>query len=283
VKLSLANNNYTGPLIGFSWPSDTVWLGAQFIAQANGPKLAQLIYNVTNDCPEAKIRIIAHSLGARVVLSALNSLHQNPLWTTNNSNITSVHLMGAAVDDEVSNRTEFTLIDQTNWGRPKSSYGQAIQDEVINFSNLFSSNDNMLEPLPKPPSVPIYPTFESDFALGQSGYQKYPLYPNLDLLYNLSKRVSLPKNYNETNVTKELVANCDADADGVPDKPFGDGQAIAVGDNHRGYLGYRYNDNKIIDDGAINVVVSSWNKMPLENVNQNLDDSVCQKSIAITH
>ncbi len=43
VKLSLAFNNYSGPLVGFSWPSDTVWLGAQFIAKANGPKLANLI------------------------------------------------------------------------------------------------------------------------------------------------------------------------------------------------------------------------------------------------
>ena len=46
VKLSLANNSYTGPLVGFSWPSDTVWLGLKFIAKANGPKLAQLIYDV---------------------------------------------------------------------------------------------------------------------------------------------------------------------------------------------------------------------------------------------
>ena len=64
VKLSLAQDGYTGPLVGFSWPSDTVWLGAQFIAKANGPKLAKLIYDIKSECPAVDVRIIAHSLGA---------------------------------------------------------------------------------------------------------------------------------------------------------------------------------------------------------------------------
>ena len=38
------------------------------------------------------------------------------------------------------------LIDQTNWGTAKSDYGQAIEEEVINFYNLFSPPDNLLEP-----------------------------------------------------------------------------------------------------------------------------------------
>ena len=287
VKLSLAQDGYTGPLVGFSWGSDTVWLGAQFIAQANGPKLAKLIYDITNDCSHSKIRIIAHSLGARVVLSALDSLHQNPFWTSNNSKIASVHLVGAAVDDEeVSNRTEFILNDQTNWGSSKSAYGQAIQGEVINFYNLFSSEDNMLEPFPKPPSIPVYPTFERDFALGQSGYQKYPLYPKLDLLFNLAKRNSLPKNYNEINITDELIAICDADADKHPDKPFIENQTIKIGDNHRGYLGYRNvtNNATIIDDGAIDVVVDNWNNIkPTININPIFNSSsICHDTAEST-
>jgi hypothetical protein len=273
VKLSLEHNNYTGPLVGFSWPSDTVWIGAQFIAQANGPKLAKLIYDIKSDCPGADIRIIAHSLGARVVLSSLDSLHKNPLWNNKNFKIKSVHFMGAAVDDEeVSNRSEFILIDQTNWGSAKSDYGQAIQEEVINFYNLFSSKDNMLEPLPDLPSLPIYPTFESDLALGQSGYQKFPDQ------YNIS--TTLPKNYKETNVTKELVAKCDADGDRYIDLPFNKSQTIKVGDNHRGYLGYRENESKLTDDGAMNVLMSTWNKKPLANINQNLNNSKCDELVA---
>jgi hypothetical protein len=275
VKLSLTNNSYTGPLIGFSWPSDTVWLGAQFIAEANGPKLGQLIYNIKSDCPAADIRIIAHSLGARVVLSSLDSLNKNPLWNIKNFKIKSVHLLGAAVDDEeVSKRSEFITIDQTNWGSPKSDYGQAISVEVINFTNLFSSKDSMLKPNILP-ALQIYPTFESDLALGQNGFQKYPMYPILDSIYNLMKRESLPKNYIEKDVKDELVAICDADADGHLDKPFFIGQNITVGDNHRGYLGYRFNETQINDDGAINLVVSSWNNKPLIINNHNLSSRIC--------
>ena len=67
VKLSLENNDFIRPLIGFSWPSDTVWFGAQFIAAEDGPKLAKLISDIKNECPGTDIRLLAHSLGARIV------------------------------------------------------------------------------------------------------------------------------------------------------------------------------------------------------------------------
>ena len=46
--------------------------------------------------------MIAHSVGSRIILSALDSLHQNTIWNniTNNFKIESVDLMGAAVDNE---------------------------------------------------------------------------------------------------------------------------------------------------------------------------------------
>jgi len=46
VKLSLENNSFIHPLIGFSWPSDTVWFSAKFIAAENGPKLANLFFSI---------------------------------------------------------------------------------------------------------------------------------------------------------------------------------------------------------------------------------------------
>ena len=99
VKLSLEKNNYTDPLVGFSWPSDTAWFGAKFIAKENGPKLAKFILELQKNCPDTEIRIIAHSLGARVILSSLDSLHKDPTWNTNNFNITSVHLLGCVAVD----------------------------------------------------------------------------------------------------------------------------------------------------------------------------------------
>ena len=97
VKLSLENNSFIHPLIGFSWPSNTVWFSAKFIAAENGPKLAKLISDVKNECPGTDIRLLAHSLGARVVLSNLDSLHKNQTWNNNNFTIKSVDLLGATV------------------------------------------------------------------------------------------------------------------------------------------------------------------------------------------
>ena len=97
VKLSLENNSYIHPLIGFSWPSDTQWDSARSTATENGPKLANLISNIKNECPGTDIRLLAHSLGARVVLSNLESLHENKTWNNNNFTIKSVDLLGAAL------------------------------------------------------------------------------------------------------------------------------------------------------------------------------------------
>jgi esterase/lipase superfamily enzyme len=118
--MSLADLNYEIPLIGFSGDSNTPipppgWETAKIIAKENGPKLAQFIYDLENKCPQTDVRLIAHSMGARVVLSSLDSLTNNPNWNNNNYTIASVHLMGAAVDDEeVSNNINDILIDPTN-------------------------------------------------------------------------------------------------------------------------------------------------------------------------
>jgi Alpha/beta hydrolase of unknown function (DUF900) len=277
VKLSLQDNNHTGPLIGFSWPSDTVWFGANFIAAENGPRLAELISHIKNECPDTNIRLLAHSLGARVVLSGLDSLHTNQTWNNNNFTIKSVDLLGAAMDDEeVSNSSRDILIDQTNWGTPKSDYGHAIEREAINFTNYFSSKDNVLEPnFEKPyPPFQIYPSFEADRALGQNGYQKNPDIP----IYDVKK--SLPKNYVEKEVKDELVANCDADGDKKVDFPFAEGQLITTGDNHRGYLGYRNvtNNSTITDDGAINLIVENWKNEP-SNASPTLESSTISSII----
>jgi|SRR5918999_559509 pimeloyl-ACP methyl ester carboxylesterase len=263
VKLSLEKNNYTHPLVGFSWDSDQAWLSAKFVAKDNGPLLAKFIVDTMNKCKqqqlgEVKIRLIAHSLGARVVLSSLDSLNKNQTWNNGNFTIASVHLMAAAVDDEeVSMYPKDILNDLTNWGSPKSDYGRAIQEEVIKFDNLFSIKDNVLEPNLTNPFYPfqIYPSFEADRALGQNGYQKVPKYQDLKELK------SLPGNYDEKDVQNEIAAICDADADGNPDLPFSIGQTITMGDNHGGYIGYRdiADKSRITHDGTINIVVDNWN------------------------
>ena len=72
------------------------WKTAKVIANNNGPLLAKFILGYKEICPHDEIRLIAHSLGSRVTLSALQSLHDNH----KNNIIQSVHLLGAAVDDD---------------------------------------------------------------------------------------------------------------------------------------------------------------------------------------
>jgi hypothetical protein len=264
--MSLQANNYKIPLIGFSWDSNTIslpfdfgffgWFNAKSISKDNGPKLAQFILDYMDNCKnedkESKVRLISHSLGARVILSSLESLHKNTIWNNNNYKITSVHLLGAAVDnEEISKDIKDILFDGTNKGTVKTTaYGNSIEQEVIDFYNLYSPNDNYLEPKL---FMQIYPSFEfGDWALGQSGYQTLP--------YPIS--FSLPRNYVQIDVENEIPPICDADGDKKTDSPFTKGETVSLGDNHIGYIGFRNatDSTKLVDDGAINVVVDTWNK-----------------------
>jgi esterase/lipase superfamily enzyme len=76
VKMSLNNNGYYMPVIGFSWDSNVPqggWTVSTIIAKQNGPKLAQFISDFMDKCPHSKVRLIGHSMGARVTLSTLDS------------------------------------------------------------------------------------------------------------------------------------------------------------------------------------------------------------------
>ena len=85
------------------------WTTAKEIANENGPKLAQFILDYKDSCKQQQnsdvnISLIGHSLGSRVILSSLASLNDNAKWNEMNFNITSVHLLGAAVDNGESRR-----------------------------------------------------------------------------------------------------------------------------------------------------------------------------------
>ncbi len=261
VKLSLEKNAYNTTLIGYSWGSNMDWEPAKVLAKDEGLKLAQFISNYKETCKNnqnvsSDVRLLSHSLGARVVLSAIESLHNNPIWNNNSNNftITSVNLMGAAVDDEeVSTNPLDILSDSTNSNSVKFAYGKAIQDEVIKFFNMNNPEDNALESLPFYPFdwfYEIYPFFEKDSALGQSGFQTVP-------------SITLPRNFDQTNVTSEIKAISNADAIDGTDIGLCNFYGycnVSNGDNHLGYMGFRNltDTNKLADDGALNIVIKSW-------------------------
>ena len=268
VNLSLNSLNYTIPVIGYTWDSNTPfsiddtsisqegWSVAKIIANKNGPLLAKYIIDFKENCPNSDIRIIAHSLGSRVVLSSLEylSTHQNTFVNQSSKIIKSVHLMGAAVDNE-----EVSLNSIAGFNNPfpwfaipsctidksgvKFAYGNAIQEVVEDFYNLVNSDDNVLQL--------FYPCAEGgNYALGQTGK---------DIILSVQK----PTNYHDIEgIEDEIKPNLDANADGEAD--FGLCYSAVCdkgeGDNHAGYIGYRdlLIENTIDDDGVMNVVIEHW-------------------------
>jgi hypothetical protein len=260
------NNSYLIPIVLFSWDSDTSsdivgngWHTAKGIADENGPLLANSILRLKNDCPRLELRIIAHSLGTRVILNALASLDTNQEWNSNNFKIESVHLMGAAVDNEEVSKRASDTGDSTY--DDDEVYGGAIERQVIKTYNLFNPEDNILQPQRSP--YTYYSVYENDNALGNNGAQP---------------RITIPANYTDRNVQDQIPENPEdidmTDANGdygcdlpewifVPVFPYWilTCSIDSVGDNHMGYMGFRdASTETLVDDGAIDIVVGDWRR-----------------------
>jgi len=243
AKKSLALNGYSFPVIGFSWDSKQGGLDfkdADTIATMNGKKLAQFIYQFKCKCPDTKIRLVSHSLGARVVLNALQVLNdfnkaivvfkkamnsktvkkiQDKLTIVRccllKTKIQSVALLAAAVDNEEVETS-------------KGHFGQAIENVVEgNFWNYWNSEDNTLSGLYALGFISSG-GISIDQALGEAGIE------------DKSKE---PKNYRQRDVTKE------------------------VGDDHSGYNGPTTDKDVTEDinkgakaDGVMDKVKSNWDK-----------------------
>jgi hypothetical protein len=224
AKLSLNANRYDIPIVGFSWDSNTAinpsgWNIAKSIAKQNGPKLAKFLSDFKTNYPNCNIRIMAHSLGAKVVESALISLNNNEIWKNNSEyNISSIHLIGAAISDRATSKN--------------SPFGTAIENTVNNFYNLYNPRDGVLQGL--------YVKTENENPLG---------------LLGLHKDEPFPSNYTERNVISEIPPF--RMASGIY-KPFVDNTVSDWGNNHSGYIGFRGVNGKLKDDGAINVIVADW-------------------------
>lgn len=229
---SLIHNNYRIPLVGFSWDSKAdpnnltrSWQEAKITAENNGPRLAMFItdFKEQNSCPNTNIHIISHSLGAAVVNSTLVNLNNSQDWKSNvDPIIHSVHLLGAAIDNNSIARD--------------TAFGNAIENVVNRFHNLYNPEDNGLE---------VNRIVEGHQPLGMIG---------------APTAIELPGNYVQKNVIYEIPPFVDEDADGNLVECFAVPKPILVwGDNHCGYIGFKYPfEGSFRDDGVIDVVVRSW-------------------------
>ena len=266
LSLSLQDSGYSIPLIGFSWDSNTAfsldnvtlsyhgWMIAKKIANENGPILGKFISDYKTECPEDKIRIIAHSLGSRVTLSALQWIHEN-IKDQNNNNvsreITSVHLMGAAVNNDQISTNPNDCISYTPY-LPCS--GVAIQSEVGYFSNLFNPEDNTL-------AGEINP-FCWICGLVKSPYELSEGHNALGA-YGAASTIGVPSNFDETDVSNLIIVDTDSNKDGECDILYPVTHICTIsknGDNYMGYIGYRDDIDRqtVYDSGAIKQIVNDW-------------------------
>jgi hypothetical protein len=256
LKGSLNDVGYKFPIVGFSWDSDTDitpngWENAKIIAKENGAKLSKFLLDIKNSCKtqnkDVNLRLIGHSLGARLILSTLDNLNNNKEWNNKNYTIKSINLLGAAIDN---NEISKNINDIKNIDSIKSAYGTDIEEEVLTFYNLYNSEDDVLEPfdLTEWPQPIYYPFFENNLALGQKG-----------AALNIDK----PNNYIDIPVTEKISFRDDADGDGGCDLliPFTFYCTIKrEGDNHFGYIGFRDSSNGgIVDNGVVGLMVDKWN------------------------
>lgn len=227
IKLSLNANGYAGPVICYSWDSNTAvnpsgWALAKSIADQNGSKLARFLSDYKVKYPNDNIRIVVHSLGAKIVESALLSLDKNQTWNKNSVfDITSIHLIGAAISDTATSKNK--------------PFGIAIDNIVKNFYNLYSSEDKVLQSL--------YVNTENEYPLG---------------LFGMNREEPAPANYVEYDVKSEIPPL--KSASGMY-QPYSDNSVNGWGDNHSGYIGFRerYPSHKYLkDDGAVNLIVKDW-------------------------
>jgi len=266
VSLSLQDSGYSIPLIGFSWDSNTAfsldnvtlsyhgWKVAKEIANENGPILGKFIADYKTECPEDKIRIIAHSLGSRVTLSALQWIHDNIKEQNNNNTlkeITSVHLMGAAVNNDQISTNPNDCISYTPY-LPCS--GEAIQSEVGYFSNLFNPEDNTL-------AGEINP-FCWICGLVKSPYELSEGHNALGA-YGAASTIGVPSNFDETDVSNLIIVDTDSNKDGECDILYPVTHICTIsknGDNYMGYIGYRDDIDRqtVYDSGAIKQIVNDW-------------------------
>jgi Putative serine esterase (DUF676) len=235
--MSLFADNYNISVVGFTWDSNTTsgehgWQIAKIIANDNGPKLAHFIFDFMNKCSiaQSKIRLIAHSLGAAVVRSALISLDKNQTWNNDGFRIASVNLVGAAINLDTPDRN--------------TPFGQAIEPVTDKFYNLYDPRDVML--------MIDYTSSEPKDALGLDG---------------ADPSITIPINYKDQDVSSAKMQYQDANGTAQHDcldnsvpwfvSPLG---IVVQTDNHCGYIGFRdpFDWSSLRSDGAIGAIVMDW-------------------------
>lgn len=146
ASAGLRGEEYDVPVVGFEWDADTGifdWGPGREIARRNGYKLAAFLWDLLQSNPDVTVRLMGHSLGARIALVALQVFEEVGLADA----VESVDLFGAAIDNETV----------TVGGE----YYSAIRSVASEVDNYYSRNDGILKW--------AYSTARLDHAVGLNG------------------------------------------------------------------------------------------------------------------
>nr|WP_049998595.1 alpha/beta hydrolase [Halococcus sediminicola] len=188
---ALGEAGYTGTLVGYTWDSDKGggvdfgWGEAQAVAQSNGPKLANFVLDYARNC-SGTLRFISHSLGAQVVFSALRTLNADSTWDANGYKLASVHLLGAAQDNEAPT---------TEW---RDTYEALLYETELTF-NYYSQEDDVL--------AWVYNTIEFDQALGETGAESGNTTPGNYSDYDATSQVGSNHSGYVSSLADEVVSD----------------------------------------------------------------------------
>jgi len=139
ARQRLSSLGYRFPVVGYSYDSNTkgahikstslkALKTGQMIAQKNGSNLSKFIIEFKKNNPLIKIRLIGHSLGSQVILSAIEKLSKNNMGE---NSIESVHLFGASI--------------LANAANPKT-YGNSMQKVIRRkLVNYYAPSDEVLK------------------------------------------------------------------------------------------------------------------------------------------
>lgn len=151
-RLAMEEHGYWGEVVGCHWDSVTVtWSGGKSKADDMGENLASLVAWMQDE-HGTTIRLVGHSLGARVIGTCLNALRDDGRAVAS-----SAFLGGAVADDSV-------VEDCGWWCTGEFYYG--IRDAGGNARNYHSYDDATL--------ADLYTLAEWDNAVGRVGADGTP-------------------------------------------------------------------------------------------------------------
>jgi hypothetical protein len=141
AKNRLSKLGYVNPVIGYSYDSNTI--GAhlmkhakhalavgQIIAKKNGRNLGKFIEDFKTTSPKTKIRLMGHSLGSQVILSALEYLSKKK---QNYDIVESVYFFGASITEDVPSSKKYGKIFQNTINKKIINH-YAPTDDVLKWA-----------------------------------------------------------------------------------------------------------------------------------------------------